>query len=69
MKKVYEFVVVYNPPILPDNNSAFKEEASIIAEGRVLAVDDKVALLLAGRKIPEDYVGKIDNVSVAVRPF
>lgn len=67
MKKVYEFVVVYNPPVAVDVHA--QEEAKLVAEGRVLAADDKVAMLLAGKKIPDEFMSKIDYLSVAVRPF
>lgn len=67
MKKVYEFVIVYNPPVALDVHA--QEEAKLVAEGRVLAVDDKVAMLLAGKSIPDAMMAKIDFLQVAVRPF
>jgi len=38
-------------------------------EIRSLAANEKQAQLLAGRAIPEEYLDRIDRLTVAVRPF
>lgn len=35
----------------------------------ILAADEKSALLLAGREIPKEYLGCLDQIEIAIRPF
>lgn len=61
--KVYEYVVFYSP-------SEKTEKSKIIVPlTTILANDDKQAAMLAARAIPEDYVSRLDEVEIAVRPF
>jgi hypothetical protein len=36
---------------------------------RVLSNNDKEAMMLAARAIPEEYVNRLDRVEIALRPF
>jgi hypothetical protein len=62
--KLYEFAAVYLPD--EDSNAAPK---IIVSPTTILAKDEKQALMLAARAIPEQYVDKLEFVEIAVRPF
>lgn len=61
--KLFEYAVIYNPRA--------KEEVSklVIEPTTVLAKSEKEANFIAARAVPEDYVGKLDQLEIAVRPF
>ena len=52
----------------PEEKSKAPAELVVPIE-TILAKDEKVAALMAARKIPESYNEKLDRVEVAVRPF
>lgn len=63
MKKVFEYVVVFNPK---DD----KEVAKIIVQPTVELADTKEAVAMkAARAIPEEYVDRIDDIEIIVRNF
>lgn len=65
--KLYEFAV-----ILDERREKGKvaEPAEIVAGPEaVLARDDAQAQLLAARAIPEEFIDRIDRLTVVVRPF
>lgn len=66
--RIFEFAAVY----LPKEREGEKQsdQAKIIVQPTtVLAKDEKQAAMLAARALPEDYVGKLESVEIAVRPF
>ncbi len=66
--KIFEFAAIYVPEERQGEKTA--ELAKIIVQPQtVLAKDEKQAAMLAARAIPEDYVGKLERVEIAVRPF
>lgn len=62
--RVFQYVAFYNP----DEESTDKPKI-IVEPKTVLAKDENQASMLAARAIPEDYVDKLENVEIAVRPF
>ena len=65
--KLYEYAVVLDER---REKGKIAEPAEIVVEPTaVLARDDAQAQLLAARAIPEDYIDRIDRLTVVVRPF
>jgi hypothetical protein len=66
--KIYEFAAIFLPKERKDEKIA--EKAAIIVQPTtILAKDEKEAMLKAARALPEDYVDKLDQVEICVRPF
>lgn len=64
-KFLYEYAIVHNPQFTKEG----EESAStiLIPVTQILASNDREASIVATRAIPDDYVGKIDQVDVLVR--
>lgn len=69
--KLYEYAVLYHPK--PEKDAAGKE---IQAKSQILKVPAMVLAnspdevgILAGRAIPEEYLDKLEDVEIVVRPF
>ena len=71
MKKLFEYVVIYQPK--ENSNAALKQEEDeakiLVPRKEILADSAEAVTLLAAREIPQDYVNKISQIQVAVRPF
>ena len=69
--KLYEYAVIYNPlPTKEQNDRGEKPKSELIVDvKRVLSNNDKEAMMLAARDIPEEYTDKLDRVEIALRPF
>lgn len=65
--KIFEYAVVLHPT--DDDRKAGVVSRLLIDVKRVLARDQAAAFILASRDIPEEYLGSLDRVEVAVRPF
>ncbi len=69
--KLYEYAVIYNP--LPTKDEKERGEVPksqlIVDVTRVLSNNDKEAMMLAAREIPESFTDKLDRVEIALRPF
>lgn len=67
-KQAYQYVVFLQEK--RNNDGEIMTEASVIIPvTTVLASDHRQAELLAGRAIPVEYEGKLDEVTVVVRDF
>lgn len=65
--KVFEYIVVYHP-----NEKAKKagEKAKLVVEKQsILAQREQEAAIHAARTIPEEYLDKLEDVEIIVRPF
>jgi uncharacterized protein YrzB (UPF0473 family) len=70
MKTLFEYAVIVNEK--RDRDGEVVEEAAVVVEPEtVLAADQDQAQLIAARAIPDDVMedGKLDRVTVVVRPF
>lgn len=69
--KLYEYAVIYNPLATKDQQERGEQPKSelVVDVTRVLANNDKEALMLAARSIPEKYTDKLDRMEIACRPF
>lgn len=68
-QQLYEYAVLLAEK--RDKDGEIKEAAQIVVEPtHVLARDEAQAGMIAARAIPEEYLdGKIDRITVVVRPF
>lgn len=69
--KLFEFALIYRPKLTKEQkDNGETPKAELIQDvKRVLAVDDKGALMLAARAIPTEYESKLELVEIALRPF
>lgn len=68
MTQLFEYVIFLQGKKNRDGD--VKEKPEIVAPlALILAEDQEQATLLAGRAIPEEYLDRIDRLTVAVRPF
>jgi len=65
--KPFDVLIVWNPT---DEQRKSGQKAKIVVPlKQVLATDDRSAMLLAGREIPESNLTEVDQMTVYVRPF
>lgn len=65
--KLFQYVIFWTP-----TEAQVKEgrKAEILKElATVIAKDEQSANILAARAIPDDRIGDIDQITVALRPF
>jgi hypothetical protein len=69
--KLFEYAVIYNPAPTKDQQERGEKPKSelIVDVTRVLSNNEKEAMMLAAREIPEEYTDKLDRVEIALRPF
>lgn len=66
--KLYEYAVILQPKL--DKDGEVVEEGKLVVEpATVLADDESQAQLLAGRAIPEEFMDRLERLTLAVRPF
>lgn len=65
--KLYQFAILWHPN--EEEKKEGKKSKIVTPIQTVLSENDKSAMLLAGRLIPEDYLVSIDQLEVALRPF
>lgn len=65
--KLFQYAAIWEPTA---EQVKAGEKAKLIVEPKtVLCTDDKSAMVLAARDIPDIYLGQLDQVQVVVRPF
>lgn len=65
--KAFQILAIFNPSKEEEKKG---EKAKFIVElTTILAKDANAAGMIAARKIPDEYMDRIDQVEVAVRPF
>ena len=71
MAKLFEFAVIFHPKVVRDalGNETQGPDKIISDPVFTLAKDDKEVAMRAARAIPEDYLDKLDQVEIVVRPF
>lgn len=69
--KLYEYAVIYNPIPTKDQQERGETPKSelVVDVTRVLSNNDKEAMMLAARAIPDGYTDKLDRLEIALRPF
>ena len=69
--KLYEYAVIHNPLPTKDQKERGETPKSqlVVDVTRVLANNEKEAMMLAARAIPQEYTDSLDRVEIAIRPF
>ncbi len=68
--KLFEYAALYHPkPKKVGDQDVTDPSVVIIEPKRVVAKDPAGAGILAARDIPADYLDKLDDVEILVRPF
>lgn len=65
--KVFEYCIIYLPKAV--GNGKAEPSKILVQPTTVLAVDQTKASMIASRAIPENYIDKLEEIEVAVRPF
>ena len=66
--RLFEYAILLHP--LPKKADDIPPPSEVlIGPASVLAQDENKALILASREIPEDYLSRLEEVEIAVRPF
>lgn len=65
--KIYEYYIFLNPK---KEEGKPEEKAKVLVDRTaVLATSEKQAGILASRSIPEEYIDRLGEIEVALRPF
>ncbi len=69
--KLYEYAVIHHPKAKKDvaGNEEPVKSKIVTDVTRVLATSDQEVSILAARTIPEEYLDKIEQIEIVVRPF
>lgn len=68
--RIYEYAVLFHPKPKRVGDETVTEPSQILVDvKRVVAQDDKGVAILAAREIPTDYLDKLEQVEIAIRPF
>jgi len=65
--KLFQYVIIFEP-----TDKEIKEglKAKIIKDVvNVLAAEEKNVAILAAREIPAEYLDKLEQINIAIRPF
>ncbi len=63
--KVFQYVVFY----LPAEEDSVNKPTIVVEPQTLLASDEKSAMLRAARSIPSEYMDRLDDLEIAIRPF
>lgn len=67
MSKLFQYAAFWQPT---EQQVKEGQKAKIVIEPKtILASDEKGAMIIAARDIPEEYLDKLDQVQIALRPF
>lgn len=71
MKQLFEFAIIHNPKQRTDTagNDTTPPSSIIVAPKHVLGTDEKEVTMRLAREIPDEYLERLDEVQVLVRPF
>ena len=68
--KLFEFAVLYHPkPKKVGDDVQTPPSILVVEPERIVARDEKAVAITASRKIPDEYLDKLEDVEVVVRPF
>ena len=69
--RLYTYAVLYHPKVVKDAaGNEIQEKSSILAgPTSVIAVTDAEAQITASRSIPDNYLDKLEQVEIVVRPL
>ena len=65
--KRYQYAILFNPK--NDDDKKEREKSAILVQPTtIIANDDKSALILASRSIPDSHVDRLSEVKIAIWP-
>lgn len=67
--QLFEYVVLFNPEEREDEDKEPEAPEVIVDLQRVLAKSAEEVSIRAARSIPEEYMDRLDEVDIAIRPF
>lgn len=69
--KLFEYAVVHHGRVTKAQEEKGERARSLVLVDpkRFLARDEKEALLIAAREIPAEYIDRLDEIEVLIRPF
>ncbi len=69
--RLFEFAVLYHPRATKEQAERGETPKSIVLgkPETVLATSDKEVGILAARSLPDEYLGKLEDVEILIRPF
>ena len=69
--KLFEYAVLYHPkPTKEQNDRGETPKSEVLIDPKsCLAISAEQVSVLAARAIPAEYVDKLDDVEIVVRPF
>lgn len=69
--KLFEYAILYHPKVVRDTQGNETQGPDVLVKDitSVLAGSDKEVAMRAAREIPEEYLGRLDQVEIAVRPL
>ncbi len=69
--KLFEYAVLHHPKAKKDMAGNEEQAKSVILTDvtRTLAATPEEVSILAARSIPEEYLDKLEQVEIVVRPF
>jgi hypothetical protein len=73
--KLFEYAILYHPvPTKEDKDKGIRKPSILIQITgqdvmRVVAEDEKEVAIRAARQIPDEYLDRLQQIEVAVRPF
>jgi hypothetical protein len=71
MSTLYEYAIIYNPRPTKDTqgNDTTPPSEIISPITSILAKSEQEVSIKAARAIPDKYLDKLDEVTIAIRPF
>lgn len=71
MAKLFEYTILHHPKVVKDagGNEIQEKDSIISAPAAVLAKNEKEVAMRAARAIPDNFMDKLDEVEICVRPF
>jgi hypothetical protein len=68
--KIFEYAVLYHPKAKKVGDDAVTDPSQLIVDvKRVIANKDSEVAITAARDIPVEYLDKLEQVEIVVRPF
>ena len=71
MSKLFEYAIIHHPKTVKDAAGNETQGADVLVKPPtfLLAKGDEEVAMRAAREIPEQYLDKLEEVEICVRPF
>jgi len=65
--RLFQYAIIYDPT----NDEAKEGKKPVLVKDvtTLLAKDEKSALILVSREIPQEYLDKLERLNIAIKPF